>query len=68
LNKTQGGCTLSIEKNREYGVVDQTISFDFDPKTRVFSVSTEKPKHSSNVINFLGIKENGYSNLSTGNS
>lgn len=68
LNKVEGGCTLSIEKNRENGIVDQTISFDFDTKNRLFTVSDAKPKKSSNVINFLGIRDNGYQGISAGNT
>jgi archaellum biogenesis ATPase FlaH/ribosomal protein L37AE/L43A len=55
LNKAKEGCTLSIEKNRENGIVDKTISFDFDTKNKIFKINDFKPKNTSNVINFLGI-------------
>jgi len=59
LNKVKESCTLSIEKNRENGIVDKSILFDFDTKNKLFIVNDFKPKHTSNVINFLGINENG---------
>lgn len=63
LNKVQGGCTLSIEKNRENGLVDQIITFEFDSKNRIFSVTDGLKKSPTNVINFLGLN-NGHTEIS----
>ena len=55
LNKDKDNVTLDIEKNREYGIVDKSISMKYDSQTKMFSQTDFVSKATVKCLDFLEV-------------